>query len=271
MIGRPVFPGMVTATGDMLVLAIQRRGEDLAGRVALEAGDTVLVQGTWETLDRHKATRGVLIVDRPELVKSQLVPLGVGARSMLAILGAMIALIALDLAQPAVAAMLAAGATLTLGLVSVDAAYRAVNWTTVILVAAMLPLSTGLYETGAAQRVAEALVSITGAASPRTLLAALFALSVALGIVISNTATTMIFIPIAVLAAETLAVSPLPVLMALSVATSASFLTPVSTPVNTMVMGPAGYRFGDYWRLGLPLTLAYFAVAVWLVPLIWPL
>jgi di/tricarboxylate transporter len=270
LIGRQAFAGMVTSDGDLLVVAIQRRGEDLAGEVAIEAGDTLLVQGAWETLDRRGGTRGVLLVDRPDMVKRQLVPLGVGAKSMLGILAAMVAAIALGLTPPAVAALVAAGATVVLGHVSVESAYRAVNWTTVILIAAMFPLSTGLYETGAAQRVAEAMVAVTGEASPRVLLAALFIVAAVLGVVISNTATTMIFIPVAVLAAETLAVSALPVLMALSVATSAAFLTPVSTPVNTMVMGPAGYRFGDYWRLGLPLTLLYFAVAVWLVPLIWP-
>jgi di/tricarboxylate transporter len=79
----------------------------------------------------------------------------------------------------------------------------------------------------------------------------------------------MILLPITVMAASAFGVSPLPALMALSVATSASFLTPVSTTANTMVMGPAGFRFSDYWPLGLPLTVFYFLVAVWLVPMIW--
>jgi di/tricarboxylate transporter len=117
--------------------------------------------------------------------------------------------------------------------------------------------------------VADSVVAMTGSGSPRLLLAMIFVLSVGLGMVISNTATTMILLPIAVLSAEAYGVSVLPALMALSVGTSASFLTPVSTTANTMVMGPAGYRFGDYWRLGLPLTLWYGVVTVGLVPLIW--
>jgi di/tricarboxylate transporter len=91
-----------------------------------------------------------------------------------------------------------------------------------------------------------------------------------MGAVLSNTATTMILLPITVSSATAFGVSPMPVLMALSVATSASFLTPVSTTSNTMVMGPAGYRFADYWPLGLPLTAWYFVVAVGLVPVVWP-
>lgn len=268
-IGRKVFPGMLTGDGDLLVLAVQRRGEDLAGEIALEAGDHILLQGRWDAIHRQQATPGVLLVDQPGEVRKQTVALGVGAKSMLTVVGLMVALIAGGLAAPAVAALLAAGATLALRAITVEDAYRAVNWTTVILMAGMFPLSTALYATGAAAMIADGLVAFVGDGAPRALLAGVFALGVVLGVVISNTATCLILIPIAVMSAEAFGVSPAPVLMALSVATSASFLTPVSTPVNTMVMGPAGYRFGDYWRLGLPLTLWYGVVAVALVPLIW--
>jgi di/tricarboxylate transporter len=269
VIGRRVFPGMVTERGNLVILAVQRRGEDLVGEVVLEAGDHILIQGTWEALDREQGTPGVLVIDRPETVRRQLVPLGRGAKTVLGIVAAMVAAIATGALAPAVAALLAAGAIMVLGVVSVEDAFRAVNWTTVILIAAMFPLSTALVETGAAQAVADSVVALTGSGSPRLLLGMIFGLSVGLGMVISNTATTMILLPIAVLSAEAYGVSVLPALMALSVGTSASFLTPVSTTANTMVMGPAGYRFGDYWRLGLPLTLWYGVVAVGLVPLIW--
>lgn len=270
-LGRKVFPGQLTSDGELAILAIQRRGKDLEGAVTLKAGDHILIQGPWETLERRQRTSGVLMVDKPDMVKKQTVVLGLGARSMLAIVTVMIVLIAGGFTPPAVAALLAAGATLVIGTVTPEQAYRAVNWTTVILMAGMFPLSTALYQTGGAQYIADTLVAVTGDGSPRLLMAGIFLLGVGLGIVISNTATCLILIPIAVLSAEAFAVSPLPVLMVLSIATSASFLTPVSTPVNTMVMGPAGYAFADYWRLGLPLTLWYLVVALWLVPIIWPL
>jgi di/tricarboxylate transporter len=270
MIGMRVYPGMVTSTGDLVVMAVQRRGEDLVGEVTLEAGDHVLVQGTWAALQQHEDRRGVLIVDRPDTVRRQLVPLGDGAHVVLAIVAAMVVAIASGLVAPSIAAVLAAGAMLVLGLVTVDDAFRSVNWTTVILIAAMFPLSTALVETGAAQLIADTVVGLVGAGSPRRLLSLIFVLAVVMGIVVSNTATTMILLPITVMSAAAFGVSAMPALMALSVATSASFLTPVSTTSNTMVMGPAGYRFADYWRLGLPLTIFYFVVAVGLVPLIWP-
>jgi len=269
-IGRRVFPGMLTEGGDFAVVGVQRRGEDIARETVLEAGDFVLVLGAWETIQHRRDTSGVLLVEKPADVKMQVVALGVGARSMLGVVGVTVALIAGGFAAPAVAALLAAGAALILRAVPPERAYRAINWTTVILMAGMFPLSTALFQTGAAQLIADGLVAVTGDGSPRALLAAVFALSVLMGVVISNIATCLILIPIAALSAEAFGVSAMPVLMTLSTATSASFLTPVSTPVNTMVMGPAGYEFGDYWRLGLPLTLWYFVVAVGLTPLIWP-
>ncbi len=270
LIGQRVFPGMVTATGDLVVLAVQRRGEDLVGEVILEGGDHLLVQGTWAALQKHEGREGVLIVDRPDTVRRQVVPLGAGAMSVLSIVAAMVAAIAAGILAPAVATVLAAGAILVLGFLSVDDAFRSINWTTVVLIAAMFPLSTALIQTGAAQLVADTVVEAVGSGSPRLLLAMIFVLGAVMGTVVSNTATTMILLPITVLAAAAFGVSPLPAIMSLSVATSASFLTPVSTTSNTMVMGPAGYRFADYWPLGLPLTAVYFVVAVWLVPMIWP-
>jgi di/tricarboxylate transporter len=96
-------------------------------------------------------------------------------------------------------------------------------------------------------------------------------LTVVLGQLISNTATALIIAPIAIATAQELGISPMPVLMSIAVAAAASFLTPVATPTNLMVMGPGGYRFGDYWKLGLPVTAWFFVVAIWLVPLVWPL
>ena len=108
-----------------------------------------------------------------------------------------------------------------------------------------------------------------GDAGPLALLAGLFVLTAILGQLISNTATALILVPIAVAAAMRSGVSPRTVLMSMTVGAGASFLTPVATPANLMVMGPGGYRFGDYWKLGLPCMLWFFVVAVFLVPLYW--
>ena len=135
-----------------------------------------------------------------------------------------------------------------------------------ILVAGMIPLSTAMQETGAAAKLADVLVRVVGDAGPHALLLGLFLLTAILGQLISNTATALIVIPVAVSAAADMDVSAKPVLMSVTVAAAASFLTPVATPANLMVMGPGGYRFGDYWKLGLPLLVLFGVVATLLVP-----
>jgi di/tricarboxylate transporter len=135
----------------------------------------------------------------------------------------------------------------------------------------MIPLSTAISETGVAENLAEAMVNLVGESGPRMVLIGLFLVTAVLGQLISNTATALVLIPITLSVATQMDLSPIALLMCVNVASAASLLTPVATPANTMVMGPAGYRFGDYWKLGLPVMLIYFVVAVYLVPWIWPL
>ena len=149
-------------------------------------------------------------------------------------------------------------------------AYRSVSWTTVVLVGGMIPLSTAFISTGTADLIASGLLNLVGDASPRLALLAMCVLTVVLGQLISNTATVLIMVPIATVLAADLQVSVLPFMMALTVAGAASFLTPVATAANTMVMEPGGYRFTDYWKLGLPLLVLFLAVAVFWVPVVWP-
>ncbi|MGE3873312.1 MAG: SLC13 family permease [Parvibaculaceae bacterium] len=275
LIGQSVFPGMVTDSGDLIVLAVQRAGAELAaatkdsGGIVLQAGDTMLLQGTWKALDVHLDDPDVLVVSSPELVRRQAVPMGPGAKQAVAILIAMVVLLATGIVPPAVAGLLAAGAIILSGIMNVEQSYRAISWTTVILVGALMPLSTAMVETGAAKLMAEFLVDLVGDAGPVALLAGLFVLTAVMGQLISNTATALIVIPIGIAAATAMGVSPRPVLMSTAVAAAGAFLTPIATPTNLMVMGPGGYAFGDYWKLGLPLLIWFFVVAVFIVPLIW--
>ena len=117
--------------------------------------------------------------------------------------------------------------------------------------------------------IADGLLGVVGDSSPYALLLGLFVITAGFSQLISNMATALIVIPIAVSAALELGVSPRPVLMSVTVAAAAAFLTPVATPANLMVMGPGGYRFGDYWKLGLPMMGWFFVVSIVLVPLIW--
>jgi di/tricarboxylate transporter len=268
--GREMFPGMVTESGDLLVLAIQRHGEVLPpGKVTLDVGDTLLLQGTWSALDKRLSDPEVLVVHSPDVVRRQAVPMGYGAKTAIAILLGMIVALATGVVPSAIAGLVAAVLMVLLRVLSVEQSYRAVNWTTVILVGAMTPLSAAMTETGAAQMLADQLVALVGDAGPYALLAGLFVLTAVMGQLISNTATALIIIPIAVAAALEIGISPRPVLMSVCIAAAASFLTPVATPVNLMIMGPGGYKFGDYWRLGIACMLWFFVIAVFGVPMIW--
>jgi di/tricarboxylate transporter len=269
IVGDTVFPGMVTDSGDLVVLAVQRNGEDVARETMLAPGDTLLLHGSWEALSEHLDDPDVLVVDSPQEVRRQALPFGPGAKRATVVLVVMVMLLATGTVPPAVAALLAAGALVLGRVVTLEQSYRAISWTTVVLVAGMIPLSTAMTVSGAADDLADGLVSIVGDSGPYPLLIGVCVLTAVLGQLISNTATTLVVIPIALAAAAELDVSARPVLMALNVMAGAALLTPVATPANMMVMGPGGYRFGDYAKLGLPLMVWYFVIAIGLVPLIW--
>ncbi|UJP08987.1 SLC13 family permease [Microbacterium sp. KUDC0406] len=271
LIGMHVFPGMITPSGDLVVLAA-RRGEELleGAETLLQAGDVLLLDGTWDDLSRHTSDgREVLIVDHPDQLR-RAIPLGRGAKRSMVISGVMVLLLITAVVPPAVAGLLAAGALILSRVLPITQAFREIRWTPVVLVAGMIPLSVAFQETGAAQLIADGLKTLVGGAGPTAALAAIVVLTLVLGQLISNTATVLIVLPVSVALAQAMEVSPLPFLLALAVAGSAAFMTPVATPANLMVMEPGQYRFGDYARFGLPFLVMYFVVAVFWVPVVLP-
>lgn len=278
LIGRTVYPGMTTRDESLVILAVRRgddegpgaaRGSGRPGALKLQAGDAMLVQGPWAMLTEYAASPDVIAVTAPQAMQ-RAIPLGRGTRRALAILAAMVVLLATGLVPPAVAGLLAAGSLVVTRVLSMPQVYRAVSWTTVILIAGMVPLSTAFITTGAADVVAGRVLELVGDGSPHLALLAVCLVTVVLGQFISNVATVLVVAPIAASLAGTMGVSILPFMMALTVSGAAAFLTPIATPANLMVMQPGGYRFGDYWRLGLPLVGVFLAVAVLFVPLVWP-
>ena len=237
----------------------------------LRAGDTLLLSGTWEKLQQH-TTGGseVLVVDDPALLRRG-VPLGRGAKRAIVILAAMVLLLATGIVPPAIAGLLAACAVVLTGVLTSTQAYRAVSWTTVVLVGRDDPAVDGLRVDRHRRRHREP-AARPGRRRPRRgwRCSRVCVLTMLLGQLISNTATVLIMVPIAAVVAADLGASPLPFMMALGISGAASFLTPVATPANTMVLEPGGYRFDDYWKLGLPLLLLFLAVAVFWVPFVWP-
>lgn len=278
LIGTTAAAGMTTSDDEVVIVAVRRGGDDpeaggpargVTGALTLRAGDALLVRGPWRALGRYAASSEVIAVNEPRALQRS-VPLGRGARRALVILAAMVLLLATGLVPPAVAGLVAAGALIVTRVLSPVQTYRAIDWTTVILIAGMMALSSAFISTGAADIVADAVLAVIGTASPHLALLVLCVLTMVLGQFISNVATVLVIVPIATAIAATLGLSILPFMMALTVAGAAAFLTPIATPANLMVMQPGGHRFEDYWRLGAPLMLVYLAVAVLYVPLVWP-
>ena len=259
---------MVTESGDVVIAAIHRGGD--GSETHLEVGDVLLMRGPWTALDAKADDPGVLVVDHPRLVRRQAVPFGLRAWESVAVLAGMVVLLVTAVVPPAVAGLLAAGALIVLRVLSMEQAYRSITWTTVVLVAAMLPLSTAMFESGAADQVAEVLIGVVGGMGPYGLLVGLFVVTAVFGQLISNTATALIVIPIGAAAATEMGVDVRPVMMSICVAAAASLLTPVATPVNLIAQGAAGYKFGDYWRLGAAVMVVFFVVSVVVVPIFWP-
>lgn len=166
-----------------------------------------------------------------------------------------------------------AGATLMVlsGCLKMEEAYREIQWNSVFLIAGMLPLGIAMQNTGAAGFLAESIISRIGAMGPLFLIAGLFLLTSLAAQAMPNAVVTVLLAPIALTAAADLGLSPHALMMVVAIGASASFHSPVAHPANVLIMGPGGYRFGDYLRVGLPLTLVVFVVTMLVLPLVWPL
>lgn len=237
----------------------------------LQAGDTLLLVGPWKALRRsQRGKRSVLLLNQPEDLE-ELSPASDRAPQALLSLGVVIALMVSGWLPHVQAALI--GGLLMVGFrcIDLDSAYRAIHWPTIILISGMLPFSLALQKTGGIALAADGLISLVGEAGPYALLASLFAATAVTGLFISNTATAVLMAPVAIATAQELGFSPYPFAMIVALAASAAFMTPLSSPVNMLVLGPGRYRFGDFVRLGVPFTALVMGVSVVLVPLLMPL
>ncbi len=255
------------------VLSVRRLGEPVAEDLRdlrLRFGDTLLVRGTWEGLRLLQGERRDFVVTGlPKEMEAATRPY---SRAPLAV-GVMVGMMLLLTFQvvPAVHAVLLAAVAMVLGgAVSGDDAYRAVNWESVVLIAGILPLATAMEKTGAMGLAVDLLTGPLTGAGPFVLLAGLFVLTSALSQIISNTATAVLLAPIAFQLALSMDANPEPFLMGIAVAASTAFATPIASPVNTLVLGPGGYRFGDFFRVGVSLQLIILAASLFMVPLLFP-
>lgn len=260
------------------VVGIKRMGELVSakgkghdfGDTPLRFGDTLLVQGPWEKIRLLEGERRDFIVAMaPREMSDALAPLG-RAPVAVAIMVGMMVLLTLGVVPAVTAVLLAAVAMVLCGCVTVEDAYRSVNWESVVLIAGILPMATALEKTGGMAWLVEILSGALSEVGPLLLLAAIFILTSALSQVISNTATAVLLAPIASSLALGIGARPEPFLMALAVAASTAFATPVASPVNTLVLGPGGYRFGDFFKVGVLLQGIILVVTLLVVPLLFP-
>jgi di/tricarboxylate transporter len=273
LIGRSLAEADLVAAHGLHPLSLLRRGEalDLADAEArLRLGDVLLLAGDWERLRRLAGDPEMLVVLRwpaefdPDPPARHKAPIAVAVSAL------MLAALTLQLAPSVVVVLIAALALVLSGCLSMPQAYRAINWQSVVLIGGMLPMATALDKSGALAAIVEWLTAALGETGPLALMAALMALTSALSQVMSNTATTVLIAPIALASAQRIGVDPHPVLLGVAIAASTAFATPVASPVNTLVVGPGGYRFRDFLRMGLPLQAAALALALLLIPLVRP-
>ena len=258
------------------ILGIQRKGEYILNDIKdikMHAGDILLIQGTWDSIARMSQKQSQWVVLGQPLEEASKVTLDYKAPVAALIMVLMIAAMVFDFIPiPPVAAVIIAGILMVLTgcFRNVEEAYKTINWESVVLIAAMLPMSLALEKTGASNLISEKLVSGLGDYGPLVLMAGIYFTTSLLTMFISNTATAVLVAPIALQSAIAINVSPYPFLLAVTVGASMCFASPFSTPPNALVMSAGKYTFMDYVKVGLPLQIVMGIVMVFILPLLFP-
>ena len=276
MIGRRIADAGFRSKFSVNVLGIRRKNEyilqDLGG-VKMMDGDVLLVQGAWSDIARMKNESTNWVVLGEPLQEAAKVTLDHKAPIAAAIMIAMVVAMVVESipVEPVTAVLLAAVLMVATGCIrSMEAAYKTINWQTIVLFAAMLPMSTALEQTGVSKMISGSIVDGLGASGPVMLLAAVYAVTSLMTIFISNTVTAVLMAPIALQCAVGIGVNPVPFMFAVTVAASMCFASPFSTPPNALVMSAGQYTFMDYVKVGLPLQILIGVVMVLVLPLLFP-
>ena len=272
MIGQSLAEAAFRSRYNANVLAICRDGTPVENVVGerLKFGDTLLVSGSWKDIGLLQGQKKDFIVLSLPVELKDVAPAYRQAGWAIAVLVAMIAAMTFGLVPNVAAVLIAALAMVAARCVSMDKAYKVINWPSLVLIAGMLPLATALQKTGGTDLIVDGLVAAVGGLGPLAMMGGLFVLTAVLGLFISNTATALLLAPIAIGTANDLGVAPYPFVMTVAIAASAAFMSPVSSPVNTLVVAPGGYSFLDFVKVGVPMTVLVMVVALVLIPLLFP-
>jgi len=236
----------------------------------LKIGDILLLIGFWSDIQELQSHADDVVVLNMPVELEEVLPAVQRAPHALAILGLVVALMVSGLVPNVQAALIGCLLMGLFGCVDFNNAYRSINWKTLVLIVGMLPFSLALQRTGGVDLAADAVVDLVGGAAPRLVLATLFVITAGLGLFISNTATAVLMAPVALAIAKELGASPYPFAMIVALAASTAFMTPISSPVNTLVVGPGQYSFDDFVKVGAPFSVVVAIVSVLLVPIFLP-
>ncbi|EHK90085.1 SLC13 family permease [Aggregatibacter actinomycetemcomitans] len=258
---------------DLNVVGIKRDGEVLGGHfveMPYKAGDLLLVVGDWKLIQQMRNhSKDFFVLNYPSEI-TRAVPAQSQAPYALLSIAVMVLLMVTRLVPNVVAALIAC---LMLGYfrcVDSKSAYESIHWSSLVLIVGMMPFSLALQRTGGVSMIVDLMLHLVGGMGKHWILISLFILTAVVGLFISNTATAILIAPIAITMAHRLNLSPVPFAMVVAIAASAAFMTPVSSPVNTMVFGPGGYKFADFMKVGVPFTLLVMLVSVFLIPFLFP-
>ena len=252
-----------------IVLAVQRRGKAVRDRISeirFEGGDTLLLQCENEDMQ-------YIMESEDLIVTNELTDLHVRANRALIALGIVVGVVALatfEVVPILIAALIGAVGMVLSGSISLEQAYKAIDWKVIFLLGGILPLGLALQQSGTAVLLTNTIIQPLARFGPLYILAAFYLFTAVLTETMSNNAAAVLLAPIALSVADLLGVSPRPLLVAITFAASTSFATPIGYQTNTMIYAPGGYRFFDYTRVGIPLNLIFLVIAVLLIPVFWP-
>jgi di/tricarboxylate transporter len=272
LLGKSLSDSAFRSHYNLHVLGVRRGGESQGDyeNLRLAPSDNLFVMGPWSAIRQLQARHHDFVMVEAPIEQTQVVPEYRRMRVALAILAVMVVLSILNIIPLVATVMMAALAAVFTRCMTMDDAYRSIHWSSLVLVAGMLPMADALEKTGGTQIIVSALMQGVGDAGPGTMLTVIFFLTAGLGLFLSNTASAVLVAPIAIYAAESLGVSPYPFAVAVLIAASAAFVTPVSTPVVTLVVDPGRYKFTDFVKVGVPLLVLTWLTTLVVAPLVFP-
>ncbi|HHG1042560.1 TPA: SLC13 family permease [Klebsiella pneumoniae] len=273
MIGKTVREIAFRTRFGLNIVGMKRDGKAMDGSVVdepLQLGDILLVVGNWRQIALlAKRGRDFVVLNMPVEVDDAS-PAHSQAPHAIFCLVLMVALMLTDEIPNPIAAIIACLLMGKFRCINAESAYKAIHWPSIILIVGMMPFALALQKTGGVDLVVKGLMDVAGGEGPYLMLGCLFVMCAVIGLFISNTATAVLMAPIALAAAKSMGVSPYPFAMVVAMAASAAFMTPVSSPVNTLVLGPGKYSFSDFVKIGVPFTILVMVVCVLLIPVLFP-